>query len=200
VKQPLGEALNFWRYYLRTGRSPDSILTASGEIKVDTLEDVLVRFDIMSPDGKEVHALADSGFGYSQVLPIIARGLLMGLGGTLVVEQPEVHLNPALQIRISEFFISLVRVGKQVVIETHSEHIVNYLRVRAAEDISGEISEASMILYIDSAHGLPSVYRLCVAEDGSIPDWPSGFFGEAATLSARILRAQRLHRISRHSS
>ena len=188
----LSEALNAWLYYLRTGTKPNYGYTKN-ELEVATSEAALVELKLKSPRGSASHSIADSGFGYSQVIPIIVRGLLAPKGSVLIIEQPELHLNPALQIRLADFFISLVRAGKQVILETHSEHIVDAIRLRTAQDKMSELSRKTKIYYIDIKSGRADVSELSIQNDGTIPQWPKNFFGEAVYLSREILRAQKLH-------
>ena len=68
------------------------------------------------------------GFGISQVLPIIVEGLLMDTDGTLILEQPEIHLHPKVQSLLFDFLYSLVIQGKNVIIETHSDHFITRMR------------------------------------------------------------------------
>jgi predicted ATPase len=183
-------AVNAWIYYLRTGQVIE-IEGMRDEMEVSTTKGILVEFKVKTPSGVETHPLADSGFGYSQVLPIIVRGLLAPKGSTIIIEQPELHLNPALQVRLTEFFIAMLRLGKQIILETHSEHIVNSIRVFAAEDESNFISDHSSILYLDIDRGQPVLNELSIKPDGTVPNWPISFFGEAISLSGRLLRAQK---------
>jgi predicted ATPase len=193
VRQTLAEALDGWVAFLRTGDASPRKQT-SDEVVLNTTEQVLVQINVKSVSGTESHALADSGFGYSQVLPILVGGLLADPGNTFIVEQPELHLNPSLQVRLAEFFISMVRAGKQVLVETHSEHIVNAIRVLTAEDESGFMSERSRIYFIDTSGAKPAVHELSVQKDGTVPEWPRYFFGEAVELTGRLLRAQKRFR------
>src|SRR5262249_49844507 len=105
IRQTLAEALDGWVAFLRTGEP--AAAKQSGEVVLQT-EQVLVQINLKSVAGTESHALADSGFGYSQVLPILVRGLLAGQDSTFIVEQPELHLNPSLQVRLAEFFVSMI--------------------------------------------------------------------------------------------
>ena len=194
TRQPLGKALDGWVHYLRTGESGSP--SESAEVLLSTTKQVLVQISVKSPSNSEGYALADSGFGYSQVLPILVRGLLADAGSTFIVEQPELHLNPSLQVRLAEFFVSMVRGGKQVLIETHSEHLVNAIRVLAAEDETGALSQKSRIYFIDTSLPRPVLRNLSVEKDGTIPDWPRYFFGEAVELTGRLLRAQKRFRTS----
>jgi predicted ATPase len=90
-------------------------------------------------------------------------------------------------VRLAEFVVGLGRAGKQVILETHSEHIVNAIRVLAAE--SSDPVECG-VFFIDTSDGVPRIVSLTVAEDGTVSGWPRGFFGEAALLRGRLLRAQ----------
>jgi predicted ATPase len=187
------ELLIAWLYYLRTGETPE-FKNHFEEIELKLSTEEIAEIKIKGADKNSLHSLADSGFGYSQVLPILVRGLLAEKGSTIVIEQPELHLNPAIQVRLAEFFVSLMKVGKQVIIETHSEHIIDMIRVLTAEDTTGKISQNTKIYYIDANGETPEVRDLSIQPDGTIPKWPRDFLGEALNLSGRLLRAQKLHR------
>lgn len=187
--ESLVRALNSWLYYFRSGHrvdQPDKV----GEIEIHATKGVLLELRLRGQFGEQRHALADSGFGYSQVLPILVRGLLANPGDILIVEQPELHLHPALQVRLAGFFVEMVRLGKQVLLETHSEHLVNAIRVLAAEDRSGTISKNCGILFVDVMDKVPHIRQLEVQPDGTIPEWPNSFFGDALELSSRLFLAQ----------
>ena len=194
VSGTLDQALNAWMYYIRTGEVPE-LKSKGKEINVAKTK-VLVEFEINSVNGQGAHALADSGFGYSHVLPILVRGLMAPARSSILVEQPELHLNPSLQVRLAYFFVSLIRAGKQVVLETHSEHLVNAIRVFAAEDESGELAGKCGILFIDAEGAKPTLHDLTIRPDGTVADWPANFFGEVLGLTMRLLRAQRRFRSS----
>jgi len=190
-EESLAKALNFWLYYLRTGKEP-APNDDNAEIDVSIKSELYVEIKIKSVTETQHYPLIDSGFGYSQVLPILVKGLLAKPGQTLMVEQPELHLNPALQVRLAEFLVAMVRAGKQVLIETHSEHIIDTIRVLNVEDETGQLEKMSRIFFIDIDK--PSVLPLDIQKDGSVPDWPPHFFGEAASLTGRLLRAQKKFR------
>lgn len=193
VRHELSRALQIWLYYLKTGTT-SYITSKRSEFEVSTSKGTLVEIDLKAMRGALKHSIADSGFGYSQVLPILVRGLLAPKGSTLVVEQPELHLNPAIQVRLADFFIALINAGKQVIIETHSEHIVNAVRVRTAEETGCFLANNAKIYFLDIDRGMPIVHDMNIKPDGTIPGWPFHFFGEAASLTGRLLRAQKKQR------
>ncbi len=189
----LRHALDIWIHYIRTGNHSTRGDEDLHEIDVILLKHVLLEFTLRTFGG-EAHALADSGFGYSQILPIVVRGLIAPRGSTIVIEQPELHLNPALQVRLAEFLASLTAAGKKVLVETHSEHIVNAIRVLSAEDPSDKLAQSCRIFFLDTRSGAPVIKRLDIQPDGTVPEWPRTFFGEALSLSARLLKAQERRR------
>lgn len=190
ARKPLKNVLDSWMCYLRTGQcsevDPDKDLH---EIDITSTKDVLLELAVKTFGG-EAHGLADSGFGYSQILPIVVRGLIAPVGSTIIIEQPELHLNPAIQVRLAEFLMSLVVAGRRLLVETHSEHIVNSLRVLSAEDPTGQFAGECKVVYVNTESGKPQLLQLDIQPDGTIPEWPRQFFGEALTLSTRLLKAQ----------
>ena len=81
---------------------------------------------------RKPHDLTHVGVGVSQVLPILVMCLLAEPDTTIIIEQPELHLHPKVQTLLGDFFLSMALLGKQIIVETHSEYIINRLRFRAA--------------------------------------------------------------------
>jgi hypothetical protein len=183
----LSEALDVWLCYLRTGRTN---LSSRREFLSSKRGGMIFEQSLRSPYGS-LFPLSDSGFGFSQLLPILAVCLAAPALGiqTVLVEQPELHLNPALQVRLAEFLLSCSS-NVQVIVETHSEHIVNSLRALAAEGRFTLPSDHVKLLYISASGDNPTTHDLSLDNNGDIAGWPPEFFGEALGLSARILRAQ----------
>jgi predicted ATPase len=180
-------------HYIRTGVKPpeDEIVP---EIEFSVKSRIHGELKVRAGSGQSLQSLASSGFGYSQLLPILVNGLLPPPGpGPLIIEQPELHLNPALQVRLAEFLALLARNGlRDVIIETHSEHLVNAVRVLAAE---GALDESlCKVYFIDVETDRPAVHEMTIDSAGTIADWPRNFFGEVISLTNRLLRAQRRRR------
>ncbi|RIK41768.1 MAG: hypothetical protein DCC58_12025 [Chloroflexi bacterium] len=133
--------------------------------------------------------LTSVGVGVSQVLPVLVMPLLAPRGSILIFEQPEVHLHPRVQSGLADFFAGVVACGKQCIIETHSEHIINRLRRRIAEDGSGRLRSDTRIYFATRPAGV-SVYRLVQPNEyGAILEWPTGFFDEAESEANALLSA-----------
>jgi predicted ATPase len=124
--------------------------------------------------------IAAMGEGVSQLLPIIASLVTERGGDCLLIEQPEVHLHPALQSKLADLFIEVVRAGsRQVIVETHSEHLLLRIRRRVAE---GHIKPENVsILFVErkDKEDQSTVRPLDINGKGHFEDWPKGFFEES---------------------
>jgi predicted ATPase len=130
---------------------------------------------------------ANVGFGISYALPIVVAGLTSAEDGILVVENPESHLHPGGQSAIGRFLARIAGGGTQVVVETHSDHVLNGIRVAAARD--KVIAPNNLIIQYFS--GAPDVASLGIDESGSISEWPPGFFDQAEEDLTALARAKR---------
>lgn len=136
------------------------------------------------------HDLTHVGVGVSQVLPILVLCLLAKKGSTLIFEQPELHLHPRVQTRLADFFVSMSNLGKQCVIETHSEYFINRLRYHSVISKEEKKFNDQVILYFVEKEGEISNYKSVKINDfGVIENWPKGFFDENEEISSAILKA-----------
>lgn len=87
------------------------------------------------------------GFGISQVLPIITSGLLLEGKETLLLEQPEIHLHPKAQMCMADFLIATAINSRNIIVETHSDHIINRVIRRMMEE--PKIYNQVKILFVD---------------------------------------------------
>ena len=119
----------------------------------------------------------NTGFGVSYVFPIIVGAFCLTEGSTFIVENPEVHLHPQAQSELAQFLAAVSKTGVQVIIETHSDHIINGIRLYAKEH--PEISDTIVINSIsrqDIAHPLKYI---TIDSDGNLSDAHKGFFDQA---------------------
>lgn len=117
------------------------------------------------------------GFGVSYVLPIVISAALIQPGGTLIVENPEVHLHPAAQSSLVEILCFLAETGVQVIIETHSDHIINGIRVFAKKH-DGFNKGMNIIHSISDDVGERKVKEIHVDNDGNLTALDKGFFDQ----------------------
>ncbi len=93
------------------------------------------------------HNIVDVGFGVSQTMPIIVQALIMKKEETLILEQPEIHLHPQMQMRMADFLLAQALGRKNMVVETHSDHIVNRICRRVMENPT--LNDIVNIYFID---------------------------------------------------
>jgi len=134
--------------------------------------------------------LADTGFGLSQVLPLIVQGFYARKNSLLLAEQPEIHLNPRLQSRLADLFAAIAKRGVSVFLETHSEHFV--LRIRRLLAEKKLKSEDVALYFCERINGRSTIRRIDIQQDGGISpsDWPKGFFEDALAESLALAQAQ----------
>ena len=133
--------------------------------------------------------IADVGFGVSQIFPIILEGIRMNKGNTLLLEQPEIHLHPNLQMQMADYFISLALSRKRLIVETHSDHIVNRLVRRIVEDERDSLSDLIAIYFIRMTDQGAEYEEVNIDPKKGIINWPTDFFDQTATEQERILQA-----------
>ena len=128
--------------------------------------------------GPEVR-LTDIGFGVSQVLPVLILCYYVPKGSILILEQPEAHLHPKVQSDLADVLIDVVKNRNvQIILESHSEHLLHRLTRRIAE---GEISADDMALYACQINdGTSEIEPLKMDEYGNVSNWPRDFFGDDA--------------------
>ncbi|MBD2040118.1 AAA family ATPase [Microcoleus sp. FACHB-672] len=124
---------------------------------------------------KERYKPANVGFGYHCILPIIVSGLIARKGEILIVENPEAHLHPKAQSRLTHFLAKVSSCGVQVFIESHSDHILNALRIAVLDKIIDHENLNILYLQLNSEQ---QVVQIPVQPNGGIEEWPKGFFDQ----------------------
>lgn len=122
------------------------------------------------------------GFGISYCLPIIVALLKAKKDDLVILENPEAHLHPAGQRKMGELIAAAAAGGVQIVVETHSDHLINGLRI-AVKNKELEPNDVIFNFFCLQETGQEGEYehqRLepHIMEDGSLDEWPNGFFDE----------------------
>lgn len=132
--------------------------------------------------------IADFGFGASQILPVIVESLYSPTGSTILVEQPEIHLNAHHQLELPNFFAEIVsKHGKQAIVETHSEYFLKRLSTLVATD---QISHERVIVYYCYADQEGShIQPINLDAKGRYAWWPKDFLAEGYEGTAEHMEA-----------
>ena len=130
---------------------------------------------------------ANVGFGLTCVLPIIVASLGAPTSSLLMVENPEAHLHPRGQSEIGKFLVRLAASGVQTLVETHSDHVVNGVRIAAAGE--GVLSPDAVAIHYLADDGALS--EIAMNRSGGLSAWPSGFFDQAEHDLAEVSRIRR---------
>jgi predicted ATPase len=171
-------------------------LRAMGMIDSFRVEEIaegsnLWRAHVRTRQGASEVQLTDVGFGVSQVLPVITLLQYVPEGSTVVLEQPEIHLHPLAQAALADVIIQAATHRKvQVILESHSEHLLLRLQRRIAEQ---SVSAEDVKLYFcDAPRGVSTLTPLELDLFGNIRNWPDKFMGDAfgETAHAELARLE----------
>ena len=187
------DVLNSWLQYLQLAKNVE--VEDHGRYKAG------IKVCPLKGEGVAV-PVSSVGVGVAQVLPIIVQCLLADPGRSLVViEQPELHLHPSLEVKLADFFVACARSGRQIFIETHSEHLINRLRLAIAQDDSGDTRDLVSVLFAqqDQTTGITEYRNAVINELGGIEGdgWPPNFIDLStdqglALLKEAVARRQRM--------
>lgn len=141
-----------------------------------------------APDGEWVRA-PNMGFGVSYALPVVVAGLTAATGGLMIVENPEAHLHPAGQSRMGVFLAWLASKGVQVLVETHSDHVLNGMRRAVGE--YRFLNHANAVVHFFDHATLFDDQGFRFTERGAVSHWPKGFFDQYQIDVAALGRLRR---------
>ncbi len=138
---------------------------------------------------------ANTGFGLTSALPIIVAALSAEPGGVLIIENPETHLHPAAQSRMGDFLTKVAGTGVQVLVETHSDHVLNGIRRAAVIDRVIACNDVLVHFFDDVSDGEAqlevSVSTLTLMDNGDMSNWPRRFFDQIETDLSALAEARR---------
>ena len=133
--------------------------------------------------------ITDVGFGVSQILPVLVLCFYAPKGSTIILEQPEIHLHPAAQSALGDILIAArKRRNVQIIVESHSEHLLRRLQRRIAEET---LPQSDLGVYFCENDGAESkLITLELDPYGNIKNWPEHFFGDDFGEIAAISKAE----------
>ena len=137
----------------------------------------VVTLGIRTSSDTPFHRPVHTGFGLTQVLPIVVAALSAEPDALLLIENPEVHLHPAGQAQMGTFLAEVAAAGVQVLVESHSDHVLNGIRRAVKDGILEPDATAFHFFSPRSAEG-PQVQTPTLNAEGALDSWPDGFFDQ----------------------
>ncbi|ELN6869758.1 AAA family ATPase [Vibrio parahaemolyticus] len=149
------------------------LIGLADDVEANRISDDSVEFLVKPLGHKNKVNISDVGFGVSQILPVVVANILQKKNSSLLINQPEVHLHPSSQAQLANYFFEESR-NKNLVIETHSEYLINRFRLLVAK---GELKPSDInIIFISNSENENLVSNIEIAENGSLVGAPSSFF------------------------
>ena len=119
--------------------------------------------------------LIDVGYGVSQVLPVITELLRRDAPQMFLMQQPEVHLHPSAQAALGSLFCQIAGPERQLVVETHSDHLIDWVRMDVREGVGRLKPEDVSILYFERDDLDVRIHSIRLDEEGNVLDAPEGY-------------------------
>ena len=135
------------------------------------------------------HTAPNVGFGISYVLPIVVSGLIAEEGSSLIVENPEAHLHPYGQSKIGYFLAMVAASGVQVIVETHSEHVINGMRLASAKDVID--TKNIQINFFKKEDDELKIIPISVTDSSDLSKYPKGFFDQSQRDNMEMIKIKK---------
>lgn len=166
------------------------------KVTLDKLYDDIYSICFWESNSTKYTNIANSGFGASQILPLIIQALVSPRESLTIAEQPEIHLNPRLQGVLAELFCFMASRDQRIIVETHSEHLL--MRLRRLVALGKIQSDDIAIYFVEKENGDSTIREIKIEKNGSIKatEWPTGFFDEALNEALELAAAQ--HKMSQN--
>jgi predicted ATPase len=174
ITMSLEKAVQFWFNYFFENKA---------KLEIKPLSENLLQVFING------HTINNSGFGFSQLMPIIVKGLLLEENELFLLEQPEIHLHPALEMKLATFLLCIAKNNRQIIAETHSEHIINALILEKMDNI--EMEKLFKIYFCRRDEEETIFEDIIIDERGNIVNWPEGFFDQYLNFTKTLIEKRK---------
>ncbi len=131
------------------------------------------------------------GFGISYVLPIIATGLIAQKDSYMIVENPEAHLHPSAQSKIGRFLAMVADAGVHVIVETHSDHVLNGIQIACAKNEIAHNKVTVNFFSQENSNTQPNIENITINSKGELSKWPRGFFDQTQIDFAELFKIRK---------
>lgn len=166
------------------------LISPGAELEIDSMPNAdlaLGGFSFFQPGDVKTRPFRPTnvGFGLSYALPVVVALLTAKDDDLVLVENPEAHLHPAGQTRLAELAARSAAAGAQVILETHSDHVLDGIRLAVHDAL---VDPGQVVLHYFERRGMEvRVTTPAVGADGRLDAWPDGFFDEHEKNLARLI-------------
>lgn len=170
----------------------DELMPGVNIIAKQSLDTLTAQIQVENHFTKGDPTLATNiGFGISYVLPIIVTGLIAEKGCYMIVENPEAHLHPSAQSKIGRFLAMVAQSGVHVIIETHSDHVINGIQISAAKsEIKPDLVTVNFFNQSEDSIQ-PDIEEISINTKGELSQWPKGFFDQSQIDFAELFKLRK---------
>ncbi|ACT47394.1 AAA family ATPase [Methylotenera mobilis] len=133
---------------------------------------------ITPPNGMQTRSI-NVGYGYSYTLSVVTALILASAGDIVIIESPEAHLHPRGQSYLGRLILLTALANVQVIIETHSDHVLNGIRL-ATRLSDNHTDDLAKVFFVKNENSQTNVDILPIGAKGDLPSWPAGFFDQQA--------------------
>jgi predicted ATPase len=148
-------------------------------------------YDVLVKKNDRLMHLTEIGYGFTQLIPVILK-ICMAKNKTIIIEEPEANLHPALQSKLADLFYQAAKyTGNQFIIETHSEYLIRKLQYLTAK-LDEELNPDDTVIYYffppnEISDNSSQIMQIKIQADGSLTkDFGGGFFDEADNIALDI--------------
>lgn len=166
-------AAQFWLNEISPGVKLDVM-------EIDNTDSAKIGFYYMESEKSKLYRPTNVGFGISYILPVIVALIKAEKNSTLIIENPEAHLHPKGQRKMGELIAKCAAGGVQIFVETHSDHVLNGIRI-AAKNKWISNNDVKLFYFSKETHNRKMISTLqmpVLKENGKLDYWPDGFFDE----------------------
>lgn len=158
-----------------------SNVLSGATLRTSSKDDERIELFLDSVNNGKSFRPVNVGFGYSFVLTVIVAALLAPKNSILIIENPEAHLHPGAQSRLTKFLIEISKQNNiQLLVETHSDHVVNGLRIAMKQGLCDLTPEDAQIVffYHSDTETMPAVDIIKCDKFGELSAYPEDFLDE----------------------
>ena len=174
--QTVARNVNAWINYIMGS----SVGVTAEETEKD--KEAKLVYSVRNKQGEELQlSPLNMPFGNSYVLPIVLAILTAPEGSMILIENPESHLHPSAQIRLGELFSRAAMAGVQIVVETHSDHLMNGIRMACHQGLIENDDIEMDLIGVEKDGVTHSRQNVSLDKEGYVENWIPGFFDEWET-------------------